>query len=163
MPASPQPAQKPAKQNGVIDLLAVATGTAAGALGAVQLFAPFMGGPLTGLDNSVGSQLVALQWLVLAGLLLVGGITHIRVVSIFAAEFLMIGALSALAINLWYDHQSLAVFVHGAIAAMAFSCSGFARLTDKADLKRELKIMRQQALDASLADVQRPRSSEHER
>lgn len=136
---------KPVKQNTAIDLLAVVAGTATGALGAAQIFVPIIAYPLTGLESGLASQIVGLQWLVIAGLLLLGGILRVRVVTIFAAEFLTIGAGVALTVVLFNDPKSVAVIVHAAMALMAFACSGFARLTDKADLKKELRFEQERA------------------
>ncbi len=133
------------RQHTAVDGLAVATATAVAVLGAMQLFVPALASPLTGLEAGAGSQIIAVQWLALSVLLLVGGISRLRPVSIFAAEFLMIGAIAACIIMVFRTSYSVAALVHGAIAAMAFACSGLARLFDKAELKRELRFVREQA------------------
>lgn len=136
-------APKPKKQTSAIDLLAVICATFTGALGITQFFAPLVASPLTGLDAGIGSQVIALQWTVMAGLLLLGSVFRARVVTIFAAEFLMIGSAAALGVVLLNDPKSIAVFVHGAVAVLAFASSGFSRLSDRAEMKRELRLLRE--------------------
>lgn len=144
--ASPSPISIRMKSSApAIDSLAVITAIAAAGLGGGQLFAPLAAAPLSGLEDSLASRILAVQWLFLAGLLLLGGATRLRVVTIFAAEFLMIGSLAALAVTVYAEPGSVAPFTHGAIAVLAFACSGFARLTDKADLKKELRLLREHA------------------
>ncbi len=133
------------KQHTAVDGLAVATATAVAVLGGMQLFAPLFASPLTGLEAGIASEIIAVQWLAMAVLLMLGGITRLRAVSIFAAEFLLFGALAACVVMLLTAASSVAVLVHGGIAAMAFACSGMARLFDKAELKRELRFVREQA------------------
>lgn len=65
--------------------------------------------------------------------------------AIFAAEFVLIAALAALAVTLFTQPEFIPLLVHGAMAFFGLLSSGFTRLTDKADLKRELRLMKEQA------------------
>ena len=130
---------------GAVDHIATITGILILGLGVTQLVSPVLAAPLTGIAPGTGAEILAVQWVVLGGLLAVGGIIRTRVVTIFAAEFVMISAVAALAVTLFNQLDLVPLLVHGAMAFLALVSSGFARLTDKADLKRELRLMREEA------------------
>lgn len=104
---------------------------------------PIFAAPLTGLDNGIGSQIIGLLWSLLGGLLAVGGILRVRVLTIFAAEFLLLLGLTALILIFIRQIEPIALLVHGAVAFVGLINSGLARLVDKAEIKRELVIARE--------------------
>lgn len=130
---------------GAIFHIAAVTGVFIAGLGAGQLFAPALVSPLTGIEASTGGDIIGLQWGILGGLLAVGGIIRTRVLVIFAAEFVLISALAALAIKFYEPHDSVSMLVLGAVALVGLVNSGITRLADKAELKREMRLMREQA------------------
>ncbi|NJS13993.1 MAG: hypothetical protein HC788_04475 [Sphingopyxis sp.] len=58
---------------------------------------------------------------------------------------MLIAALAAVAVMLTTKPELIPLLVHGSMAFFGLLSSGFARLTDKAELKRELRLMREQA------------------
>ena len=139
------PDYKPVRQGGAVDHIAAVTAMFVAGLGAVQLFSPILVNPMTGFESGVASQIIAIQWAVFGALLFIGGLFRIRVLTISAAEFLMLVGLSGLAANLLHEGAAVPLIVHGAIAFAGLLNSGLARLTDKAELKRELQLMRAEA------------------
>lgn len=133
------------RTGGAVDHVAAATGVPILVLGVVQLVSPYWAAPLTGIEPGTGAAVLGLLWAGLGGLLAIGGIIRTRVVSIFAAEFVLMIALAAVAVTLVTQPEFIPLLVHGAMAFFGLLSSGFARLTDKADLKRELRLMREQA------------------
>lgn len=91
------------------------------------------------------SAILAAQWAALGGLLLFGGVTQTRAVEIFAADFLIIAGLAGAIACLFTQASLTAIITQGMIAALGLLTSSLSRLTDKADLKRELVMMREQA------------------
>ncbi|MGN3974195.1 hypothetical protein [Tsuneonella sp. SYSU-LHT278] len=137
-PAQPRP-------GGAVDHISAVTGLVVLGFGIAQPIAPLVMAPITGFEPGIASDVLALQWAALGGLLAVGGLIRSRVVAIFAAEYLVITALAALAVTLIRGPDPVALLMHGTMAFLAFTSSGFARLTDKADLKRELRLLREHA------------------
>lgn len=135
---------KAARTGGAVDHIAAATGVPILVLGVAQLVAPVWTSPLTAIEPGTGAAILGVLWAVLGGLLTIGGVLRTRVVTIFAAEFVLITALAALAVILFTRPEFVPLLVHGAMAFFGLLSSGFARLTDKADLKQELRLMREQ-------------------
>lgn len=133
------------RTGGGVDYIAAGTGVPILVLGVVQLVAPELVAPLTAVEPGTGAAILGVIWAVLGGVLAIGGIIRARVVTIFAAEFVLITALAALAVTLFRRPEFIPLLVHGTMAAFGLLSSGFARLTDKADLKRELHLMRERA------------------
>lgn len=133
------------RTGGAVDHIAAATGVSVLVLGVVQLVAPDWIAPFTGIEPGTGAAILGVLWASLGGLLTIGGIIRTRVVTIFAAEFVLIAALAALGVTLVTNPEFIPLLLHGAMAFFGLLSSGFARLTDKADLKRELRLMREQA------------------
>lgn len=133
------------RSGGAVDHIAAATGIMVLALAVTQLVAPEVASPLTAIDRGTAGGILALQWIALGGLLSVGGIIRTRAVSIFAADFLMISGIAGVAVCLFEQQPIIPIVIHAAVAALGFISSSFARLTDKADLKRDLRLMREQA------------------
>lgn len=133
------------RSGGAVDHIAAGTGAFILSLGIAGLVSPFWIAPLTGIEPGSGGAIVASQWAVFGTLLLAGGVLRTRVVTIFASEFVMISALVALAITLVNQPDWINSLIHGSMAFLGLISSGFARLTDKADLKRELLLMRERA------------------
>lgn len=71
--------------------------------------------------------------------------TQTRAVEIFAADFLIIAGLAGAIACLFTQASLTAIITQGMIAALGLLTSSLSRLTDKADLKRELVMMREQA------------------
>lgn len=136
---------KATRSGGAVDHIAAATGVPILVLGVVQLTAPSMVAPFTGIEPGNGAAILGVLWAAFGGLLALGGIIRARVVAIFAAEFVLIAALAALAVTLVTQPEFIPLLVHGAMAFFGLLSSGFARLTDKAELKRELRLMQEQA------------------
>lgn len=139
-----------------VDNIASLSGALIVSLGVAQIAFPLVAEPMTGLAASAAAHIIALQWVILGSLLLVGGLLRTRVVTIFAAEFVMISALATLAITFTRDPLLEPILIHAAILGLGLVNSGFARLTDKADLKRELRLMREQV---ALANEPRPNAN----
>lgn len=140
---------KPARRDSAaVDHIAAAGATIVAALGAVQTLAPTMASPLTGIEGGTGAQIVGAQWAILGVLLAAGGLFRMRVLTIFAAEFLLIAGLAALIVTAFQQPDAVHLIVHGSVAFIGLASSGLARLTDKADLKRELRIARETARQA---------------
>lgn len=146
----PLPLEEPHRtRSGVaVDHIAAATGVPVLVLAAIQLAAPAMAGPITGLEQGAASAILAVQWAMLGGLLVIGGITRTRAVAIFAADFLIIAGLAGAIVCLFAQSSLTAIIMHSAIAALGFVSSSFARLTDKADLKCDLRLLQEQAKPA---------------
>lgn len=136
-----------------VDHIASFTGIFVVALGAAQLIAPVMTAPLTGIEPGTAADVLGLQWAALGALLTLGGFLRTRVVTIFAAEFILISALAALTIVAIELHAIESLLIHGAMAVIGFLNSGFARLSDKAELKRELRLVREHANIARERDL----------
>ncbi|MGY6550315.1 MAG: hypothetical protein ACXIT4_00275 [Erythrobacter sp.] len=143
----PLPIEAPqrTRPGAAVDHIAAATGVPVLVLAVTQLAAPGMAAPITGLEPGAASAILAVQWAALGGLLLIGGIMRMRAVAIFAADFLIITGLSGAIVSLFAQTSLMPVIIHSAIAALGFLSSSFARLTDKADLKRDLRLLREQA------------------
>lgn len=131
------------RTGGAVDHIAAANGALILALGVTQLAAPDFAAPLTGIEAGTGAEILGLQWAALGALLAIGGIIRTRVVSIFAAEFVMISAIAALAVTLVKRPDAVPLLIHGSVLFLGLISSGFARLTDKAELKRELRLIRE--------------------
>lgn len=128
-----------------VDLLATVVGTAVAAMAGAQFLFPWAASPLTGFEPGLATDVLALIWGLLGVLLLMAATMRLRVLTIFAAEFLfMIGAAAAVVI-FFRDPGSVALMTHAAVAGLAFASSGVARLADKAELRRELRLVREQA------------------
>ncbi len=136
---------KAPRTGGAVDHIAAASGVPILVLGVVQLVSPDLAAPLTAIEPGTGSAILGVLWAVLGGLLTFGGIIRTRIVAIFAADFVLIAALAAVAVTLFSQPEFIPLMVHGAMAFFGLLSSSFARLTDKADLKRELRLMREQA------------------
>jgi len=133
------------RPSAAVDHIAAFTGIFVVALGVAQLIAPVMTAPLTGIEPGTAADVLGLQWAALGAVLTLGGFLRTRVVTIFAAEFILISALAALTI-LAIELQAIeSLLIHGAMAVIGFLNSGFARLSDKAELKRDLRLMREHA------------------
>lgn len=139
----PHNSKRGAKNGGAVDHFAFICAIIIIGLGIIQLFMPIFAAPLTGLDNGIGSQIIGLLWSLLGGLLAVGGILRVRVLTIFAAEFLLLLGLAALILIFIRQVEPIALLVHGAVAFVGLINSGLARLVDKAEIKRELVIARE--------------------
>lgn len=149
------PASKSAnRKSQVVDLVAVIAATCLASLGVLQLIAPALAAALTGIEAGLAGEILAVQWLLMAALLFVGGVLHMRVVTIFAAEFVVIGSLAAFFIALVRSPDAMPMFVHGAIVLLALGSSGFARLTDKAELKREVHLLREASLNSAAGSAE---------
>lgn len=133
------------RTGGAVDHIAAATGVPILVLGVVQLTAPNLVAPFTGIEPGTGTAILGVLWAFFGGLLAISGIIRTRVVAIFAAEFVLIAALAALAVTLVTRPDFIPLLVHGAMAFFGLLSSGFARLADKADLKRELRLIKEQA------------------
>ena len=133
---------------GAVDHVAAAGAALVAALGAAQIFAPALVSPMTGIENGTGAQIVGAQWALLGGLLAAGGLFRLRVLTIFAAEFLLIAGLAAMIVVSIKQPNMVHVLIHGGVAFIGLTSSGLARLSDKADLKRELRIARETAKQA---------------
>lgn len=136
------------KAGGAVDHVAAASATLVAGLGLAQLFTPLLVSAMTGLESGLASHIVALQWIVLGGLLFVGGVLRIRVLTMFAAEFLMLTGLTGVAAGLVHQGDIVPVLVHGAVAFVGLINSGLARLTDKAEMTRELRLAKATAEEA---------------
>ncbi len=68
-----------------------------------------------------------------------------RQLTIFGAEFLLVTSICSIAVLAITGAGPLAIGLHATLAIMALTSTGFARLTDKADLKRQLTLAREQA------------------
>lgn len=137
------------KSGGAVDHVAAASAVLVAGLGLTQLFMPLIAVPLTGIEGSTGAQIVGLQWALLGGLLAFGGLFRMRVVTIFAAEFLLLTGVAAAIVSAINHPDMMPLLVNGAIAFVGLINSGLARLVDKADMKRELRIARETAKIAS--------------
>lgn len=125
-----------------VDHIAAVTGLAVLALGLAQLLVPLVAAPLTGIEPGTASEILGLQWALFGGLLALGGVIRTRVITIFAAEFIMISAIVSLLVTFAKHHDMMPLIVHGSVAFIGLVSSGFARLSDKADLKKELQLLR---------------------
>lgn len=130
---------------GAVDHIAAATGVMVAALGLWQMFAPLLATPFTGIEPGMAGQILGLQWAVFGALLALGGVLRTRVLTIFAGEFVALSALAALAVFLINQRGIESVLIYCLIAGLGFASSGVARLTDKAELRREIKLLREQA------------------
>lgn len=117
-------------------------------LGIAQLLTPAFVNPLTGFETSMATQVIGLQWIVFGVLLATGGLFRTRVLTIFASEYLLLVGLIGVGASLLHRGDAIPLMVHGAIAFTGLLNAGIARLTDKADLKRELRIAREAAKQA---------------
>ncbi len=142
--------ERPSKSGGAVDHVAAASAVLVAGLGLTQLFMPLLAAPLTGIESSTGAQIVGLQWAILGGLLAFGGLFRMRVLTIFAAEFLLICGVAAAIVSAINHPDMMPLLVNGAIAFVGLINSGLARLVDKADMKRELRIARETAKLANL-------------
>lgn len=137
--------ERTSKSGGAVDHIAAATAVLVAGLGLTQLFMPLVAAPLTGIESSTGAQVVGLQWALLGGLLAIGGLFRMRVVTIFAAEFLFISGVAAAIVSAINHQDMIPLLINGAVAFVGLSNSGLARLVEKADMKRELRITREKA------------------
>ncbi|MEL7453749.1 MAG: hypothetical protein AAGJ50_10305 [Pseudomonadota bacterium] len=145
--------ERPAKSGGAVDHVAAASAVLVAGLGLTQIFLPPLAAPLTGIEGSTGAQIVGLQWALLSGLLAFGGLFRMRVVTIFAAEFLFLTGVAAAIVSAINHPDMIPLLVNGAVAFVGLINSGLARLVDKADMKRELRIARETAKLASAHHV----------
>lgn len=150
--------ERPARSGGAVDHVAAASAVLVAGLGLTQIFAPVLAAPLTGIEASTGAQIVGLQWSLLGGLLAFGGLFRMRVVTIFAAEFLFLSGIAALIVSVINRPDMMPILVNGAVAFVGLISSGLARLTDKAEMKRELQIARESAKLAREIAADRPKS-----
>lgn len=128
---------------GFVDILATITGTALLVLAFGQLLMPAASQPLSGIEPGIPGQILAVLWAVFGALLLIGGFTRLRVLTIFSGEFVTIVSLATLAVIMVHQPDIIALIIHGGLAALAFVSGGFARLSDKAEIKRELRLMQE--------------------
>lgn len=143
--------ERPSKSGGAVDHVAATSAMLVAGLGLTQLFMPLAAAPLTGIESSTGAQIVGLQWALLGGLLAFGGLFRMRVVTIFAAEFLFISGVAAAIVSAINHPDMMPLLVNGAVAVVGLVNTGLARLVEKADMKRELRITREKAKIASEA------------
>ncbi|MEM7688073.1 MAG: hypothetical protein AAF291_03545 [Pseudomonadota bacterium] len=143
------PDVKSIKAGGAVDHIAAASAVMVTGLGVAQVLVPLVATPLTGIENGTAGIILAVQWIVFGAVLAVGGLFRMRVVTIFAAEFLLVAGLAAGAVIMLFTPDPIPLFVHGAVALVGLINSGLARLTDKAELKRELSLAKARAHDAS--------------
>lgn len=136
------------KSGGAIDHIAAATAVMVVGLGVAQLVTPLFATPLTGIESGTAGMILAVQWIVFGAILAVGGLLRMRVVTIFAAEFLLVSGLAAVAVTVLNSADPIPLLVHGAVAFVGLVNSGLARLTDKAELKRELHFAKAHAEEA---------------
>lgn len=148
------------RSGGFGDPIAVATALMVAGLGIFQLFMPAFVQPLTGFEAGMATQVIGLQWIVLGVLLAAGGLFRTRVLTIFASEYLLLVGLIGVGASLLHRGDAVPLMVHGAIAFTGFFNAGIARLTDKADLKRELRIARETAKQANENFKSTPSGSE---
>ena len=141
----------PARVGGAVDHIAAATGVAVLFAGVVQLVMPLAASPFTAVGTETSGVILAVLWTVLGGLLVAGGVFRVRPVSIFAADYLLVVGLAGVVVCLLAERAFTPVIFHGAVAGLGFVGSSFARLTDKAELKRDLRFAREQAA-AQLGD-----------
>lgn len=139
------------RSGGFGDPLAVATALMVAGLGVTQLIVPAFVNPMTGFESGMATQFIGLQWIVFGVLLATGGLFRTRVLTIFASEYLLLVGLIGVGASLLHRGDAVPLMVHGAIAFTGLLNAGIARLTDKADLKRELRIARETAKQAHKA------------
>lgn len=153
----PLPLENPprSRSGAAVDHIAAATGLPVLLLAVAQLVVPDMAFSISGLEPGTASAILAAQWAALGGLLTIGGIIRARAVMIFAADLLMISGLAGAIVCLFWQQSLTPIIAQSALAALGFLSSSFARLTDKADLKRDLRVMREQAKQDRIA-VPRP-------
>lgn len=137
------------KTGGAVDHIAAAAAVPIIGLGIAQIVTPLLAAPFTGIEDGTGGQIIGLQWAVFGAILAFGGLFRMRVLTIFAAEFLLIAGIVVVAVNAMTGPEFMPLLVNGAVAGVGLVCSGLARLTDKAELKRELRIAREHAKLAS--------------
>ena len=140
---------KTAKQGGAVDHIAAVSAVLVAGLGLTQLFAPLLVSPMTGLESSTPAQMIAIQWILFGTLLAIGGLFKIRVLTIFAAEFLRLSGITGVAASMLHQGEMVPLLVHGAISFVGLTNSGLARLTDKAELKRALHFAKLKAEQVS--------------
>lgn len=152
------------KSGGAVDHVAAASAVVVAGLGLAQLFVPLMAAPLTGIESSTGAQIVGLQWALLGGLLAFGGVFRMRVVTIFAAEFLFLCGVAAAIVSAINHPDMMPLLVNSAVAFVGLANSGLARLVEKADMKRELRIARETAKFAnqSVANLTENKDPHHD-
>ncbi|QUL38360.1 hypothetical protein [Erythrobacter sp. JK5] len=140
-----EPPVGPVRSGGAVDHVAAASAVMVIGLGVMQLAAPFFTSPLTGMEAGTGGTIIAVQWIVFGAILATGGLLRMRVVTMFAAEFLLIAGVVAAIVTMLGNHEPIPLLVHGAIAFVGLTNAGLARLTDSADLKRELRLAKESA------------------
>lgn len=126
----------------VVDNIATCSGAIVMILGVAQLAGPVPLHLLIGMGSEAGAYIVGAQWAVFGMLLIFGGAIPIRPLATYAAEFLLLGSLCAIAILLLQQAGFLAVAVQVIIGALAFASSSSVRLADRAQIKRQLKYIR---------------------
>lgn len=136
------------KSGGAVDHIAAASAVMVVGLGIAQLVTPLFATPLTGIESGTAGMILAVQWIAFGAILAVGGLFRMRVVTIFAAEFLLVAGLAAVAVTILNSPDPIPLLIHGAVAFVGLVNSGLARLTDKAELKRELHFARAHAEEA---------------
>ena len=143
------PVAKNRRNVAAVDHVAAAVATLIIGLGVVQLVAPFFASPLTGIESGTAATIIAVQWITFGSILALGGLFHLRSLTILAAEFLLVFGLIALGVALLGQHDPVQLLIHGSVAFMGLTTGGLARLTDKADTDRELRLMRAGAKQAA--------------
>lgn len=128
-----------------VEALAITTSIALLILGLGHLLFPLAFSPFTGIGSDTAGQIIAVQWIAFGMLLFLGGISRLRAITIFAADFIMIASIATLVVVLLGRMNFSEVLIHGSITVLAIASSGFARLSDKAEIKRELHLVREQA------------------
>lgn len=116
-----------------------AAGTSLGVIGIalLQLFAPQIATPFTGLEPGAAASVLAIQWAALGVILAMGGLIRLRMPLLFAADFLLICGLSGSAVMMLGQPEMLPLAVHGAIALVGLLNGGLARLARAGDLAGE--------------------------
>lgn len=150
----PMPNNQAVRAGGAIDHIAAATAVPILGLGLTQLVAPLFATPLTGVESGTAGTILAVQWLTFGAILAVGGLFRMRAVAIFAAEFLFVTGLASIAVVTLTMNDPIPLLVHGVVAVVGLITSGLARLTDKAELKRELRFAKATAEEARKATLQ---------
>ncbi|MGB3472548.1 MAG: hypothetical protein WBA51_17170 [Erythrobacter sp.] len=141
------------RQGSAVDHIAAASAVPVLAIGVSQLVTPLFAAPFTGFESGPTSLILALQWIVFGGILMAGGVLRIRVVAMFAAEFLFVTGLIAAAFMVLTTQERLPLLVHCGITIIGLVISGITRLADSAELKRDLRFARASAADTASGEI----------
>lgn len=125
----------------VVDNIATFSGGIIMIFGVAQLAGPAPLHLFIGMGSEAGAYIVGAQWTVFGILLILGGALPIRPLATYAAEFLLLGSICAVAILFFQQTGFLAIAVQVIIGGLAFASSSSVRLADRAQMKRQLKYI----------------------